>query len=123
MQRNPISEEQIRLIEEDLDFGHRFHAKYAKKEGSDHIASETALSYLSYCVRVYKPRIVLECGAGIGMITDALLSHDCKVEKVVAVEDNDFCLRALKKNLLHHDSSRYSPRGRPLNYKFPFFDV
>jgi hypothetical protein len=48
----------------------------------------------------------LECGAGIGTITDALLSHECRVERVIATEHNEFCLNALGINLRHHDPPR-----------------
>jgi precorrin-6B methylase 2 len=94
---------QIRPSLRDRWFARRLHARYSAKPGSEHIASRVALAYLSACLRVYRPRTVIECGAGIGTITDALLSHWSGVERVVSIERNDFCLGELAKNLRRTD--------------------
>jgi hypothetical protein len=97
----------IRPNRSDKKFAEAIFARYAAKEGSGHIATATSLAHLAACLRVFRPRSVLEIGAGIGTITDALLSHPSGVEHVVAIEQNDFCLRALAGNLRHHDAARF----------------
>jgi spermidine synthase len=96
----------IRLTIRDRRFAADIFARYNTKEGSDYIVSKVALAYLSACLRMFRPRIVVECGAGIGTITDALLSHECGVQHVTSIEHNDFCLGALARNLSHHDPAR-----------------
>src|SRR5262245_2001014 len=96
----------LRPSKEDITFARQIYQCYKAKPGSDHIASCDALTYLSACLREFCPRTVLECGAGIGTITDALLSHTCRVDRVIATEHNAFCLNALGINLRHHDPAR-----------------
>ena len=106
MSADPGPRLDLRSTAEDLAFAREIYARYQAKPGSDHIASCDALTYLSVCLREFSPRTVLECGAGIGTITDALLSHECHVDRVIATEHNAFCLNALGINLRHHDPSR-----------------
>jgi spermidine synthase len=96
----------IRPNRRDRKFAGEIFRRYKAKDGSAHIASAVSLAHLSACLREFRPRRVLECGAGIGTITDALLSHESHVERVVSFEWNAFCLRTLASNLAHHDRSR-----------------
>ena len=63
------------------------------------IANVTALSFLAACLRVLKPARILELGAGIGTMTALMLEKAPKKTRIIATEDNDFCLRALERNL------------------------
>jgi hypothetical protein len=98
---------QIRPTREDRAFAAEIYRRYKAKPGSEHIATEVALIYLSACLRIYRPRTVVEFGAGIGTMTDALLSHPCGVERVISTEHDKFCLGELAYNLRHHDRSRF----------------
>lgn len=73
------------------------HRCFASARGADHIATLSALSWLSAVVRLVQPRRVLEMGAGIGTLTRLLLSYP--VEQVVATEQNEMCLNLLHANL------------------------
>ena len=63
-----------------------------------HIATWRALTYLAAVVRQYKPKTVLEYGAGIGTLTYLLLSANPRLD-VVGVESNPFCLAQLQQNI------------------------
>jgi hypothetical protein len=69
------------------------HREFKAKTGSDHIASEDALAHVLACVREYRPAIAVECGAGIGTITSALLQGG--TQWVIAYEHDNFCRSAL----------------------------
>jgi len=47
----------------------------------------------------YQPARILEIGAGIGTLTAAILATAPVDASIVSVEDNDFCLSALRANL------------------------
>ncbi len=112
----------IAPIREDWEIARRIHARFAVLDGARGgegikvladrparswqypapdlgIANKTALAYLSACLRVAKPRRILELGAGIGTMTALMLEHPHDEVRIIATEDNDFCLSALEKNL------------------------
>jgi predicted O-methyltransferase YrrM len=99
---------EIRPTRRDRILAREIYNRYKAKPGSEHIATETALVYLSACLREFRPGVVLECGAGIGTITDLVLSHPCRVERVISTEHNEFCLAALARNLQHRPGSPFS---------------
>jgi hypothetical protein len=70
------------------------------------IANITALAYLAACLRIVKPRRILELGAGIGTMTTLMLEHPSDVEQIITTEDNDFCLNALEENLPEKERHR-----------------
>jgi precorrin-6B methylase 2 len=80
----------------DWEVAKRVHAEFARKVGSEHIASEFALAHLSALLRRESPRHVLEFGAGIGTVTRLLLDRLGSDATVVAVEPNAFCLEQLR---------------------------
>src|SRR5689334_12958041 len=86
---NPL---RIEIDEADRTFGKSVHAEFKRHPGAEHIASQIALAYLSACLRSFRPRKVLELGAGIGTITYALLKHPCELEHVVATESDAHCI-------------------------------
>ena len=59
----------------DWDLAREVHDEFAQKPGATHIATEFALAHLSALVRAVRPTKVLEFGAGIGTISQLLLSH------------------------------------------------
>ena len=89
----------------DFEFGKWFYEKYKKMPGSQHIATDRALAYLSACLTIFKPKTVLELGSGIGTMTDAMLMHPYRPNLLYAIEQNNFCQNALRSNLSHHDRS------------------
>lgn len=117
--------DKITLTREDRRFAAKVFARYKSKVGSEHIASKVALAYLTACLRQFKPKVAVECGAGIGTMTDALLTHPCGLAHVFALEPNAFCRSALAENLSHHDASRITVIGKDKNLKgieFPSID-
>ncbi|HCU90438.1 MAG TPA: hypothetical protein DGR97_10865 [Gammaproteobacteria bacterium] len=88
----------LKLIPNEIDWVHArsVHTCYAKKSGSQHIATEFALAYLSALVRIIRPKYVLEIGAGIGTISQLLLDHPNKITRLAAIEGNCFCIETLK---------------------------
>ena len=75
------------------------YGKFKKYPGSNHIATEFALSYLSALMRAIKPKTVLEIGAGIGTQTYLILSHPHPPSLFVATESNQFCIDQLGRNI------------------------
>jgi predicted O-methyltransferase YrrM len=96
----------VRPNRSDWRFADELFRRYQAKPGSEQIASRAALAYLSACLRLYRPSTVIECGAGIGTITDALLRHESGPRRLVSFENNEFCLGELARNIAHHDRSR-----------------
>ena len=90
----------------DRDLAKEVYDEYAVKPGAQHIASEFALTHLSALIVATKPQSVIEMGAGIGTMTDFLLRHPAAIPLVTTVEDNEFCLGELAKNI----SADYGPR-------------
>ncbi|MGW1455084.1 hypothetical protein ACWBC2_08840 [Salegentibacter agarivorans] len=71
---------------------------YCSLQGNQNIASEYAILKLQGLVESFKVNSILEIGLGIGGVVSSLL----KVNKDLAyagTENNDFCIKALKKNL------------------------
>jgi protein-L-isoaspartate O-methyltransferase len=94
----------IRPNRGDWTFAEDLFARYQAKEGSRNAARPVSLAHLAACLRTFRPRTVLEMGAGIGTMTDALLSHHSGIRRIVAFEHNDFCLAALARNIDARDS-------------------
>jgi len=93
-------EQHIQLSAFDRSFARRIYNQFKDRAGARHIASKEALAYLSTSLRTFKPRKVVELGAGIGTITKALLQHPSNVEQVVCTESNEYCIAALHRELL-----------------------
>jgi protein-L-isoaspartate O-methyltransferase len=70
---------------------------FKAKEASQHLANLVAIEAVLQTVRQLKPRKVLEIGAGIGTLTYLILRYTDA--ELVAVEHNDFCRQAMRKNL------------------------
>ena len=84
---------------EDCLYAKEIYELFSRKPGSEHIASEVSLQYLTACLRLFKPSRVLELGAGIGTITETVLSHPCAVSELVSTETDPYCLSVLRNNL------------------------
>lgn len=91
-------------IDADRQFARVIYEEFRQKPGAEHIASQTALTYLAAALRVFHPREVLELGGGIGTMTKALLMHPAKVDLVVTTENNDYCASVLRQELVTADS-------------------
>lgn len=83
----------MRLTKRDRELGDKIYATYSTKRGSIHIAERAALHYLAACVRHYRPKVVVELGAGIGTCTTLMLETD--IERLISLEPDAFCLGAL----------------------------
>ena len=70
---------------------------FKTKGGSEHIANLVALEALLRMVKRNRPRRVLDIGAGIGTLSYLVLRYTDA--ELVAVEDNEFCLREMARNL------------------------
>lgn len=71
---------------------------YCLAEGNQHIASEYAIFKLQEIIENFKIKSILEVGLGIGAIAGSLLEVN-KNLVYTGTEKNEFCLKALKKNL------------------------
>jgi protein-L-isoaspartate O-methyltransferase len=91
---------ELAIVPSDADrtFADAHHARFLEYPGSNHIAGRSALAYLSALLNQTKPKAVLELGAGIGTMTEILLGHPSRIERIVSTENNAFCLASLKKN-------------------------
>jgi len=79
---------------------------FCSYEGSDYIASEFALETLLKLVTFFKIKKILEVGLGIGSVADTILKLNQKEDlgiDYVGTEMNEFCLNALKKNVIHFE--------------------
>ena len=82
-----------------MTFARDLHAKYSAMEGSAQIALIYSLEQLDALLKLYRPTHILELGGGIGTISELLLlKSDAKIE---VVENNDFCIEKMVKNLSH----------------------
>lgn len=74
---------------------------FCETDGNQHIASEYAIEKINGLVEKFRIKGILEVGLGIGSISGIVLSvNRNKTELVYAgTESNDFCLKALRKNL------------------------
>ena len=72
--------------------------EYSKYEGSQHIAKEHSIYRILECIKKNKCESILEVGLGIGTIYSSVYNYNQKL-KYTGTENNDFCLKSLKKNL------------------------
>ena len=72
--------------------------KYSKLSGSNQIATQFALRIISEHLDSHRPRSVLEIGAGIGTITELLISK-LPNARIVSYENNAWCVSQLVKNV------------------------
>lgn len=96
------------LTEDDRSLARDIFGRFKQYPGSQHIATEFALSHLSALMRLTRPRTVLEIGAGIGTQTYLLLAHTNCAPLLVATESNNFCLEQLENNIPHSLRERYA---------------
>lgn len=72
--------------------------KFAKLNGSQHIASEFALKGIENIVKKFEVKSVFELGTGIGTIPYLVKSINKEI-KYVGIEGNEFCIKVLYQNL------------------------
>ena len=90
----------------DKDLAVQNYKRFCGIEGSEYIASEFALETILSVIKIFKTQTVLELGFGIGSISDTVLKYSKKANHTidyVGTEKNDFCLNALKTNVLDFD--------------------
>jgi hypothetical protein len=77
-----------------------FYQTFCKAEGNQHIASEYAIEKINGLVEKFRVKGILEVGLGIGSISGIVLTvkRDENLD-YIGTEANDFCLKALPKNL------------------------
>jgi hypothetical protein len=85
--------------EKDRAFAQQVYETFRSKPGSQQMASLTALTYFATILREHRPRVVVECGAGIGTLSHALLSSAHPPERLVLIEDYPNCIEQLRVNL------------------------
>lgn len=90
---------EVDVSDEDWRHARLIFSEFKSKPGSDNIATEFALAHLSAILTTRQPRTVLELGAGIGTITKLLATHLHCPRVIVATEDNEYCISALRTNL------------------------
>ena len=88
---SPTREEYIR--------GNAIFTEFKAKPGSDQIANPGAIWFLIHILGKLQPKVILECGTGIGTLTKTVAGEVPKDSRIVAIEDNDFCLTQLQMNL------------------------
>ena len=88
----------------------RVHHRFASLPGSKHIASRISLAFLAAILRQQDCELALEFGAGIGTLTYLLLQSGLRV---VALEDNPFCLDQLRQNVPGEWQSRLTLLRHP----------
>lgn len=82
--------------------GRAIYSRFRELPGSRHIAKPAAIAALIKHIRRARPRSILEVGSGIGTLTYTILATLRSTghrARVVTVEDNEFCLDALRRNL------------------------
>jgi 16S rRNA G1207 methylase RsmC len=80
--------------------------RFCEFEGSDYIASEFALETILKIIKKFNVNTILELGLGIGSISDTVLKYSKKDRKkisYVGTEKNEFCLKAIKKNIIDYN--------------------
>jgi spore coat polysaccharide biosynthesis predicted glycosyltransferase SpsG len=96
--------------------------RFCGLDGSQYIASEFALETLLKIIKIFKVNSILELGLGIGSISDTVLKYAKKANHTigyVGTEKNDFCLNALKSNVLDFDKIEwYAELNQIKNKKF-----
>lgn len=91
--------------DEDWRLASQIHGEFSLKPESGWIASAFTLAHVSACLRTLQPETVLELGAGIGTVTNLLLTHPAAPKQLVTTEPNEVCLNALSTNLADVDRS------------------
>lgn len=106
----------------DKDLAVQNYKRFCGLEGSEYIASEFALETILRVIRMFKVHTILELGLGIGSISDTVLKYSKKANHTigyVGTEKNDFCLNALKSNVLDFDKIElYAELNQIKNKKF-----
>lgn len=96
--------------------------RFCKIEGNEYIASEFALETILNIIKKFKVTTILELGLGIGSISDTVLKQAKKENKkisYVGTEKNEFCLNALKSNVIDYNQIElYSELNQIKNKKF-----
>ncbi|TDD75970.1 hypothetical protein [Flavobacterium caseinilyticum] len=90
----------------DSNLAEKNYKRFCGLEGSEYIASEFALETILKIIKIFKVHTILELGLGIGSISDTVLKYSKKANHTigyVGTEKNDFCLNALKSNVLDFD--------------------
>jgi spore coat polysaccharide biosynthesis predicted glycosyltransferase SpsG len=80
--------------------------RFCAIEGSEYIASEFALETILKIIKKFHAKDILELGLGIGSISDTVLKYSNKERlkiNYVGTEQNEFCLGALKENVLDYN--------------------
>jgi SAM-dependent methyltransferase len=98
---------EIEPNEADWSLARDVHRRFSEEPGAGHIATDFALAHLGAVLNQARPLHVLEFGAGIGTITHFLLNHPIRVARVVATEENAFCIDQLAKNIGDGYAGRY----------------
>jgi hypothetical protein len=73
--------------------------RFRSLPGAHEMASPCAIEGLLTTVERYRPRRILEVGAGIGTLTAAILAAAPTNARIASVEDNAYCLEQLAINL------------------------
>jgi spore coat polysaccharide biosynthesis predicted glycosyltransferase SpsG len=96
--------------------------RFCEMEGSDYIASEFALETILKIIKKFNVITILELGLGIGSIADTILkqaNNENKKISYVGTEKNEFCLNAIKSNVLVYNKIElYSELNQIKNKKF-----
>jgi len=111
----------------DKDLAVQNYKRFCGLEGSEYIASEFALETILKVIKKFKVKTILELGLGIGSISDTVLQYSKIANhtiEYVGTEKNDFCLNALKCNVLDFDKLElYAQLNQIKNKKFDFIII
>ncbi len=96
--------------------------RFCEIDGNEYIASEFALETILKIIKKFKVNTVLELGLGIGSIADTVLKqakNENKKISYVGTEKNEFCLNALKSNVIDYNQIElYAELNQIKNKKF-----
>lgn len=100
---------------------------FCSLEGCDYIASEFALETILKLIKEFNVSNVLELGLGIGSISDTVFkfakNNNLTIE-YVGTEKNDFCLKALPKNVEDYEKIHlFSELNKIGNKNFEFIII
>jgi spore coat polysaccharide biosynthesis predicted glycosyltransferase SpsG len=100
---------------------------FCSLEGSDYIASEFALETILKLIKEFKVVNILELGLGIGSVSDTVFkfAKNCNLTiEYVGTEKNDFCLKAISKNVEDYKKIHLFPELNKIdNSKFEFIII
>lgn len=109
------------------DLATQNYKKFCEFEGSDYIASEFALETILNIINKFKVNTILELGLGIGSISDTVLAYSKNENKkisYVGTEKNEFCLNALKTNVVDYKQIElYAELNQIKNKTFDFIII